>query len=185
MERARTSCRRTIAAICLIAVLVPVNAGAAAPPKKTFKAETEGSPQPTIRGSWNEEMSSPEQARLTFEGGHAAGEYTTFEATWISPPSTSSKKPLLSVDYELTYSNAAGDDISLVQYVRARFRRGKWGRWVPARMKIPAGESDTVRGPLQMVVPVAAPDRVIFQWKIVGKIVAPAAIKGDFRPRVS
>jgi hypothetical protein len=170
-----------------LAMVLTAPATAATPnSRKTFRSETKGVSHPTIQGSWNDdEESGSHEARLQFEGGHAVGEYTSFVGTWVSPPSTSSRQPSLSIDYEVAFSNALGRDINLVQAVRARYARGGWGRWVKARIQLPASTSNVLTDGLDVVVHLAEPERVIYQWKITGKVSGPAALQGDFRLNVN
>jgi hypothetical protein len=156
-----------------------------AAPGTRFRAETEGSPQATLVGGWSEDPSAANEAQLRFAGGHAVGERTTFVGTWLSPVSTSSKNPGMTVDYEVTYANALGEDIPMVQSVRARFEGGKWGSWVKAKTPIAASETSTDAGGIDVVVSLPRARRVQFQWKITGAISAPASVAGDFRLSVN
>jgi hypothetical protein len=153
-------------------------------PRSEFRAKTEGSPQPTIVGGWRTDASASNESHLTFAGGHAIGGSTTFFGTWISPASTSSKAPSMTIEYDLNYANTLGTEIPIVQAVRARFAGGKWGRWAKANSTIPATESAAGSGTLSVLVPLTEPRRVQFQWKITGAVSAPALLAGDFRLNV-
>lgn len=163
---------------------VPSGSGKTVKPRAEFRAETTGSPQPTIVGGWSEDAAATNQANLTFAGGNTFTTRTTFLGTWISPASTRSKKPKLVIDYDLNYVNTFGTEIPIVHGVRARFAGGKWGPWAKAKTPIAAAESTTGAGSLSVVVPLTEPRRVQFQWKITGAISGPALLHGDFRLNV-
>lgn len=185
--RGRTrALRRRVIALAACIALGPLGASAAAPPRKTFRAETEGSPQATVRGSWNEEVPGrSNSARLSIDGGHVTGRFTRFEATWTTPPSTSSRQPVLTMSHEIAYSSAMGSATRLIQSVRARFPRGDWGRWVRQALVLSPSGVDDESSASQVVVPLSESDRVIFQWKVTGRLSSPAAISGDFELSVS
>jgi hypothetical protein len=154
--------------------------------KKSFRAVTKGSPEPTIRGSWNDEMGSPpSQAHLTFSGGHSAGQFTSFEASWISPPTTSNENPEMSVDYKVAFANSAPKDVHLNQAFRARFVGGKWGKWVKQAIVLPASKASSAMDGYRIIVPLDKPKRLIFQWKVSGRFLLPAGVTGDFNLGVS
>lgn len=165
---------------------VPSGRSDAPKPKSTFTSETEGSPQPTIVGSWGEGADTSNKATLTFDGGHVAGGYTRFAGTWISPPATASKVPEMDVDYDFAYSNALGEEVSIIQSARARYPGGKWGKWVKVPITLKAAESNVIQDAnLSIVTPLSKPGRVEFQWKITGKFVGPATLHGEFSLSVS
>lgn len=182
----RRALRWRVVALAACIALGPLNASASAPSRKTFQAETDGSPRATIYGSWNEEDPSPSNsARLSIDGGHATGRFTRFEAVWVTPPSTSSKQPTLTMAHDVAYSSAMGSATRLIQSVRARFPRGGWGKWVRQPIVLSASGVDDQSEALRVVVPLSEPDRVIFQWKVTGRLSSPAAITGDFELSVS
>lgn len=164
---------------------IPRSEAARARPRAKFRAETEGSPEATIVGRWSDSATTSNEAQLSFGGGHALGERTTFMGTWVSPPSTSSTSPKMSIDYELGYSNAIGERVPITHAARARFAGGKWGPWVVARTPIAPSRTSVASGSVGVVVDINKPRRVQFQWKITGAISAPAALQGDFRLLVS
>ena len=165
---------------------VPPTASAyPAKPRAEFRAETEGSPQPTIVGSWSEEASSSSQAELRFEGGHAVGQSTSFLGNWISPATTSSKSPTMTIAYEIATANLVGRRIPMIQSIRARFDRGRWGPWVIAKNTIQATETKYTTGSVEVVVPLTEPRRVQFQWKVAGTLRAYSALVGNFQIDVS
>lgn len=148
--------------------------------RSVFRAKTEGSPQATIVGGWSENQTAANEGRLTFGGGHALGARTSFFGTWVSPLSTSSKKPSMNIRYEVAYSNALGDKIPIEHAVRARFAGGRWGPWAVAKTPIAPARSSVASGNVAVVVVLRKPRRVQFQWKITGSITGPAALEGDF-----
>ena len=196
----RSVLRRTALAGAMVAALVPTDAAPAEPsapveviqlsvpsgssapskPRATFVAETEGSPQPTIVGGWSEDSTTSNEAHLTFAGGHAVGERTTFVGTWVSPMSTSSKSPSMTIDYQLACSNMIGNKIPIVHAARARFAGGKWGPWAAAKTPIAPSQSSASSGSVNVNVELSKPRRVQFQWKIKGEITGPAVLQGDF-----
>ena len=150
-------------------------------PRATFRAETEGSPQPTIVGGWSDSANASNQAQLQFAGGHAVLERTSFLGDWVSPATTSSKEPTMTIAYTIAAGNLVGSKIPIFHSVRARFDRGKWGPWVEAKTHILPSDTGSRSGSVEVVVPLTEPRRVQFQWKIAGVIRGPAAIVADFQ----
>jgi hypothetical protein len=130
-------------------------------------------PISALAGRWT--TSSEREVHLDFAGGHAAGEKTTFEASWVSPYTSKGEVPEFSGDLSISSMNAFGKDIFLTDMFRFRYKGKPWSPWFRHRSKLKPGWTGLGSGMAFMSFGKA---EVKFEWRLKGTITGPAEIDG-------
>lgn len=148
--------------------------------KTSWRSETEGSPIATIDGQWS--VSDEGIDRVQFRGPHVAGNRTTFQARWTSPWVTVSnaRSVELAAEGGLEFLQAPGTAVDVVEMTRIREKGGKWSPWM--RFRLPSqgtwGGVWWSSGTLSLWVGNPRPQRLRFEWRLVGEAKAVSHLEG-------
>lgn len=171
--------RRLFAVLLASAVL---GAGPAAAKPPTFRSSTEGSPAPTLLGTW----SGSENGRnvsLQIGGGQVLGAGTKFKAAWETPWTTSGKQPRFDGTFNFESLNNLGEHYRLFWEIRYRARGRKWSPWLRHSFGFREGTFTGTGG--GSAFGSFSKESYRFEWKLTGKIVKPTTLQGAVDLRVN
>lgn len=166
--------RRVFIAIVLIVLCLP-QAAHAREPGPTWESETSGAPVSTMQGHWTE-SDDGRKVELAFVGGHLIEAGTTFRATWLTPFTTTGKRPKFEHSYELENHNQLGRNIKLTQSFRFRSKGGKWWPWITRKSILKPGTTFMGGGSF---FGGGSKRPVQFEWRLTGAIEAPTYLRGS------
>lgn len=167
--------RRPLYLVLIAYLLVLPQAVSAREVGPTWSSETNGLPTSTTQGHWTVSADG-RSVELIFAGGHLIEAGTTFRATWLTPFTAKGEKANFVTSYELENENSLGENIKITQSFRWREKGKPWWPWMTQGHSLKPGATYMGGGSEFMS---GAKEQVQFEWRWVGRIVAPTYLRGS------